>query len=202
MRLDRGLSFYRNAFAGIPSELYYLKTPLDIVKDSVLSSISWSAYKTRRIITNAEYNTFKDFIKAIPVDDITSKIAAKCRCSMPAAKKLLDEFLRTVWKYINGDSLDDEIVRSAILASDALQQKAKDLIRADWETENKSLIAEAKKEIDSLNAKLDSAVDSLTEAQEAFNKTKAEDERLSGIIVEKEKLAEDVEKAVAERIQK
>lgn len=202
MRLDRGLSFYRNAFAGIPSELYYLKTPLDIVKDSVLSSISWSAYKTRRIITNAEYNTFKDFIRAIPVDDITSKIAAKCRCSMPAAKKLLDEFLRIVWKYINGDSLDDEIVRSAILASDALQQKAKDLIRADWETENKSLIAEAKKEIDSLNAKLDSAVDSLTEAQEVFNKTKAEDERLSGIIVEKEKLAEDVEKAVAERIQK
>lgn len=199
---DSGLSFYRNAFAGIPSELYYLKTPLDIVKDSVLSSISWSAYKTRRIITNAEYNTFKDFIKAIPVDDVTSKIAADCRCSMPAAKKLLDEFLEIVWKYVDGNSLDDEIVRSAILASDTLQQKAKDLIREDWETENKSLIAEAKREIDSLNAKLDSAVDSLTEAQEAFNKTKAEDERLSGIIAEKEKLAEDVEKAVAERIQK
>lgn len=44
--------------------------------------------------------------------------------------------------------------------------------------------------------------DSLTKAQEAFNKTKSEEERLAGVIAEKEKLAEDVEVAVAERIQK
>ena len=41
-----------------------------------------------------------------------------------------------------------------------------------------------------------------TDAQEAFNQTKSEEERLTAIIAEKEKLAEDVEVAVAERIQK
>ena len=49
---------------------------------------------------------------------------------------------------------------------------------------------------------LGSVAEDLGKTQETFNKTKAEDERLSGIIAEKEKLAENVEKAVAERIQK
>lgn len=201
MHLDNGLSFYGNAFAGLPSKLYHLKSPLDIVKDIVLSSISWATYKTRDV-TRAQYKTFKDFIDAIPVDDITCKIRAACRCSNPAAKELLDEFLNVVWKYVDGDSLEDEIVRSAISANTELQEKTKALIRKDWETENEHLLTEARKKLDSLRAELKSATENLSEAQEAFNKTKAEDNRLSGIITEKEKLAEDVEKAVAERIQK
>ena len=201
MRLDSGLSFYRNAFAGSPSKLYHLKSPLDIVKNIVLSSLSWNIYKARAVTRN-EYRAFKDFIGAIPVDDITCKIGAACRCSTPAAKELLDEFLNVVWKYVDGNSIEDEIVYSAISASAELQEKAKALTRKDWETENESLLAETRKKLDSIRAELKSATKNLSEAQAALNKTKAEDEQLSGIIAAKEKLAEDVEKAVSERIQK
>lgn len=201
IRLSNGLSFYRNAFAGIPSRLYHLKSPIEIVKNIVFSSISWSTYKARGGI-RAEYRVFKDFLGTIPLDDVTSKIATECRCSNPAAKELLDEFLNIVWKYVDGDSLEDEIVLSAISANIELQEKAKALIRKDWETENESLLTEARRKLDSLHAELKSATENLSKAQEVFNKTKAEDERLSGIIAEKEKLAEDVEKAVAERVQK
>ena len=201
IRLGNGLSFYRNAFAGLPSKLYHLKSPLDIVKNIVFSSISWNAYKTREI-TRAEYRTFKDFIGAIPVDDIACKIGTACRCSIPAAKELLDEFLNIVWKYVDGDSLEDEIIRSAISANVELQEKAKALIRKDWETENESLLIEVRGKLDSLRAELKSVTEDLSKAQEALNKTKAEDERLAGIIAEKERLAAEVEKAVAARIQK
>lgn len=34
LRLENGLSFYRNAFAGLPNKLYQLKSPLDIVKNN------------------------------------------------------------------------------------------------------------------------------------------------------------------------
>ena len=146
--------------------------------------------------------TFKDFIDAIPVDDITCKIEAVCRCSKPAAKELLDEFLNIVWKYIDGDSLEDEIIHSALSANTELQEKAKELIRQDWEKENEKLLTEAQQKLDLLHAELKSAAEDLGKAQEAFNKTKAEDERLSDIIAEKEKLADGVEKAIAERIQK
>lgn len=201
IRLGNGLSFYRNAFAGLPSKLYHLKSPLDIVKNIVFLSLSWNAYKMREV-TRAEYRTFKDFIGAIPVDDITHKIGIACRCSTPAAKELLDEFLNIVWKYVDGDSLEDEIIHSAISADVELQEKAKALIRKDWETENESLLIEAREKLDSLCAELKSATEDLSKAQEALYKTKVEDERLAGIIAEKERLAVDVEKAVAVRIQK
>ncbi|MDD4592391.1 MAG: hypothetical protein PHG06_18475 [Parabacteroides sp.] len=110
--------------------------------------------------------------------------------------------MNVVWKYVDGDSLEDEIIFSAISASTELQERIKALIRMDWETENKSLLAEAQKKLDSLDAQLKSATVSITKAQEAFNQTKSEEERLAGIIAKKEKLADDVETAVAERIQK
>lgn len=201
IHLDNGLSFYGNAFAGLPSKLYHLKSPLDIVKDIVLSSISWATYKARDV-TRAQYKTFKDFIDAIPVDDITCKIGAACRCSDPAAKELLDKFLSIVWQYVDGDSLEDEIIRSAISVNTELQEKAKKLIRQDWEKENEKLLTEAQQKLDLLRAELKSATEDLGKAQKAFNKTKAEDKRLTDIIAEKEKLADGVEKAIAERIQK
>lgn len=122
IRLDNGLSFYRNAFAGLPKTLCHLKSPLDIVKSIVLSSISWNAYKAREV-TRAEYRMFKDFIGAIPVDDVTYKIEIAFHCSHPAAEDLLNKFLNAVWKYVDGDSIEDDVVRSAISANTDLQEK-------------------------------------------------------------------------------
>lgn len=201
LRLDNGFSFYKNAFAGFPSKLYHLKSPLDIVRDIVLSSISWKTYKTRNV-TRTECSTFKDFLGGIPVDDITCKIQTACRCSKPAATNLLDEFIKAVWRYVDGDSLEDVIILSAISANTELQEKTKALIRTDWEAENKSLLAEAQEKLDSREAELRSVVASLNEARETFHKIQSEEKRLTGIIAEKEKLAEDVEKAVAEKIQR
>ncbi len=201
LRLENGLSFYRNAFAGLPSKLYHLKSPLEIVKSIVLSSISWSTYKTRKI-TRAEYRTFRDFLDGIPVEDITYKIQNACHCSSPAAKKLLNEFLNVVLKYVDGGSLEDEIIRSAISVSAELQEKTKALIRAEWEAEHEELLAEKRGKLESLLADVSSATTRLTEVQTALHETKLEEARLTGIIAEKEKLAEDVEAAVAERIQK
>lgn len=201
IRLDNGLSFYRKAFAGLPKTIYHLKSPLDIVKSIVLSSISWNAYKAREV-TRAEYRMLKDFIGAIPVDDVTHKIEVACHCSHPAAEDLLNKFLNVVWKYVDGDSIEDDIVRSAISANTDLQEKAKSLIRKDWEIENEKLLVQARQELDSLRAELKAATESLNEAQKSLVKTQTEEQRLSGVIAQKEKLAEDVEKAVGERIQR
>lgn len=201
LRLDNGLSFYKSAFAGLPRKIYQLKSPLDIVRNIVFSSLSWTTYKTRGV-TRAEYRTFKEFLGAIPVDDIICKIETACHCSNSAAEKLLNEFLNVAGKYVDGDSLEDEIILSAISTSTELQERTRALIRENWEAENKSLLDEAQKKLDSLEAQLKSASISLNEAQKAFSKTKSEEERLVGVIAEKKKLAENVEIAVAERIHK
>jgi len=201
LRLDNGLSFYRNAFSGLPSKIYQLKSPFDIVRSIVLSSISWTAYKARGLI-HTEYRAFKDFLNEIPFESIINKIESTCHCSSSAANELLNEFLNEVWKYIDGNSLEDEIIRSAISASTELQDRIKALIHTDWEAENKSLLSGAQQKLNSIEAELKSATDRLTEAQEAFNKTKQDEEHIEGIIAKKKKLAEDVEILVTERIQK
>lgn len=201
LHLDNGLSFLRNAFAGIPNQIYKLKSSIDIVKNIVFSSISWSTYKTLGV-TRAEYRSFKDFIGAIPIDDITHKIEVACRCSNSGAKDLLNQFLNVVWKYVNGDSLEDEIILSAVSKNSELQERTKELLRIEWETENKKMMSEAQNELDLLDAKLKSSNISLAEAQETFTQTQLAEKRLDSILSEKEKLAEDVETAVAERIKK
>lgn len=201
LRLDNGLSFYRNAFAGLPMKLYQVKRPFDIVKDIVSSSVSWTFYKTRGA-TRTEYKTFKDFLGAIPENDILLRIEAACHCSHPAAKQFLDDFLATALKYMDGNSIEDEIIASAIHASPELQERTKALIRADWEAEHEALLAEAQQKLDSIDTALSAATTRLTETNEALRKAESEKERLAGVIAEKEKLAEDVEKAVSERIRK
>lgn len=201
LRLSNGFTFFKYAFAGLPSKLYNLQSPLDIVKKIVLSSISWAAYKARGF-TRSEYRTFKDFFSAIPVEDIINDIGSECHCSNSAAKELLDKFFSLAGTYIDGDSIEDEIIISAISSNAELQEKTKALIRGDWEVENKNELSEAQEKLDALYVEIKSATDRLTETQDSLVKNKAEAIRLSNIIAEKEKLADDVEKSVAEKIQK
>lgn len=201
LHLNDRFSVFRNAFAGIPSEIYRLVNPIDIVKKIVLSSISWTAYK-KAGATHAEYRTFKDFIDAIPTDNITHKIEVACRCSNSSAKDLLSQFLNAVCKYVDGDSLEDEIILSAVSKISELQKRIQELLQVEWEAKNKKMMAEAQKDLDLLYAKLKSAHISLAEVQEKITQTQSEEKRLDSIISEKEKLAANVETAVAEKIQK
>lgn len=201
MRLDNGICFYKKAFAGVPSKLYRLKSQLEIAKSIVLNSISWNTYKSKGLIKN-DYKVFKDFIAEIPVADIICKIETACRCSKSEANELLNNLLKVIWQYIDNECLEDKILRSAIYASTELQEKTKELLRTDWETENKKLLAEGQKELALLQKKIESTASDLSEAKESYRKIKFKKEQLDSIISEKKKLAEDVEAAVAERIEK
>ncbi len=201
LRLDNGLSFYAKAFAGVPSRLYALKNPLDIVKDIVLSSISWSAYKSRAL-TRAQYKTFNDFIKGIPTDDVVKEIEDACHCSKSVAEERLREFVDCAWKYVDGNSLEDEILLSAISASSGLQDRTKALIKSDWESENNALLSKAQEELSLLDSEIKRKTTELAEVQESYKKLKAEAKSISESITEKKKLADDVEAAVSERIEK
>ena len=201
LHLDNGISFYQNAFAGIPVQLYHLKNTMEIVRDIVYSSISWNAYKNTKV-TRAEYRTFKDFIGAIPVNDIINNINTDCHCNVPTAKKLLDEFLEKVWLYLDGKTIDNDIIRAAISTNTDLQEKAKELVQQDWEKENSQLLEESQQKLNTLNNDLKIAEDKLKIAQKDYNETKSKDKNLSDSILAKEKLVNDIDVAISEHIQK
>lgn len=82
-----------------------------------------------------------------------------------------------------------------------LQESGKTLLRAEWEATNENLLAKAQKKLDALNYEVEVAAGRLVEVQNELNKSIAEKDHLSSMIAEKEKLAKDVEAAVAQRIQ-
>ena len=200
MRLDNGDSFYSRAFLGVPKYLYRVKRPIEIVQDVVCDSISWSAYKERGGM-RADYSAFKNFLGVVPMENVIQQIMEKLRCSISVAEDLLNEFLSGAEKYLNGDSLEDKMITSALLVNQELQKRAKDLIRTDWEAENLVLIEETKKKIDLLNDELEKREKRLEEANGRLASIQAEEKILKDTIGEKQKLAEDVERSVAERIQ-
>lgn len=196
---NRPTTFYRSVFAGIPTRLCLVKSEMEIVKNIVLSSISWQNLKSRG--TRAERQLLKEYIGALSTDDVTDKICKSCYCTHSEAEQQLNQFIEKASDYLDGKSLDDDVIVSAISCSELLMSRAKELVHDDWEKENHEWLIEANKKLDSLNDQLRVASGALADAQEAFQTTKTEEERLTKVIEDKEQLAKDVEIAVAEKIQ-
>lgn len=199
--LDNGLSFYKKAFAGLPKQCYYIKNKQDIVKDIVLSSISWPTYKQIGA-SRTEYKEFKNFLNILPAKDIMKQIETMCHCSCTESTELLADFMKSADDFLNGDSLEDELILAAVSSNATLQEKTKALIYADWEKENTSLLQKAQEKLSALETQIQTATVTLSQTQEAYAKAKQQEAYVTACIAEKEKLAVDVENAVNDRIQK
>lgn len=194
------ISFYKNVFAGIPSQIYPLKTTFEVVKGLVFSSLSWSFCKEKGL-ARSEYNQLKHFISELPADNLLSKIQSQCHCSQAEAENLLKDFLSKVGECIDKNTFQDEVILSAIATNKEFEERTKTLIRTDWEHENKTLINTKQNELNSLNAQLTSLTSDLNKAHDALEKSKQEKTRLTNTIAQKEKLATEVETMVAKKIQ-
>ncbi len=194
-------TFYRSVFAGIPTRLRLVKSEMEIVKTIVLASISGQNFRSRGT-TRTERQRFKEYIGALSIDDITDKISKSCYCSQSMAKQLLNQFIEKASDYLDGKSLDNDVIVSAISSSESLMSRAKKLIHDDWEKENHEKLTKAQKKLDSLNDQLRAASEELANAQKAFQITKTEEKRLEKAIEDKKQMAKDVEIAVAERIER
>lgn len=193
--------FYWKLTIGTPGEIVMTKDPLEIVKAVVCDSITWQQYKDRGIY-KTEWRNFKDYISSIRTDSVISGICEGCKCSESEAEELLAEFMKKASDYLDGSSLDDDVIRSAIGSSSELMERSKDLVRKDWVEENVALVSEAENNLKTLQEK---ALDTEKKAKEAGDSYAAllkDKEALVASIKEKEKLAEDVETGVSERIRK
>ena len=193
--------FYKKLAAGIPKKIYRIKTQMEIVKDTVLNSISWTNYKQRGIL-KSEYKIFKEFLTSLPIEDINKKICVACRCGSQTASQLLQQFIDNLFEYVDEKSFDDSVIVTAISGNAALMDKAKTLVAEDWKKENSYITAKAQEEINKLNTQIEEANKILSNANHELAQVKQEDATLSAMISEKEKLAANVETAVSDRIKK
>ena len=84
------------------------------MKNIVYSSISKQAFRARGF-NIAEIRKMKEFIEAIPIGDVKLKIKDECHCSNDEADQLLQNFMNDISKYIDGGTIEDEMIYSAFL---------------------------------------------------------------------------------------
>lgn len=198
--LENGFLFYNKEFLGIPDSVQQIKSPSETVKEIVQSSFSWNSCKAMGA-TRSQYKAFKEFLEGMPTSNITKEIELKCHCSETEANILISDYMDQAWKYIDGESLESEIIESAINNNEELMERVKTLVKQDWETENKELLREARNELYSIEDKVKTEKEQYKKLQESLADSQSEKNRLIEAIAEKEKLADQVEKNINEKIQ-
>ena len=201
LRLKNGLTFYKEAFAGRSSSFHPLKRPLEIVRNIVAESISWSAYRARGL-TRQAHQTTKTLFATLPLDDVTSKIEKKLHCSKAQAETWLTVFRKTAENYVDKTILEDDILRAAVDADPDLQKRVKEFLQTEWAEENKQQLDEAKKALTAIEGKRKVVADELETTKKSLAKAKAEKQKFVDTLATKEQVAANVEKEVRNKIQK
>lgn len=146
-----GHSLHKSAFLGKPSAICPVKTPFEIVKDTVWFSLSWRGLIDREL-TFKNFDELGEIIRHIPhKEDLTTKVMQSCHCSYEQAKAYLNKFLQEAHEYVSYDTFDDKVILAALSKHGQLQKKACDLLKEQWEQEHQDLLEQttlAKQELE------------------------------------------------------
>lgn len=158
-----------------------------IVKDIIIERATWKAFNAYGY-NSREWSGAKSFLENIPTKKLIDNISDKCKCSAEKAQKYLDEFIACANDYLSGNSDDNYAMLHAIKSSPELFDRCIEIARTDWERENSAKIKEANGNLSEILAKIEEYRTELT--------------RINNMLSEKEKLADEVDRKVSEKIRK
>lgn len=164
----------------------YIKYPIEAVKDIVVGRATRKAFNAYGLNTK-EGSAAQKFIEDIPTDDLLREIQDRFNCSLKKAKEYLDEFSIRANEFFEGSTEENQALLNAINSSPELYEKCEEAVRTDWERQNFEMINRADGELNRIKAEAEAKKSELQHFEEQ--------------LAEKEKMAEEVNKKVAEKIQ-
>lgn len=198
--IQDGMQIVRFLNLGLPARTVSVRTSMEIVKEHVVSRVTWAVMKQKGF-SRSDFRETKVFLEQLQTDDIKEAIAASCNCSVDDTETLLDEFIAKASSVIDGTTLENDIMVQVIRNNAELYAQYMDSLRAEWEEQNQKCITEA-------NVTLDAArktrIVEETKAKELKNEQKKltqEIEKQKAEISAQEQLAEDVRTKVLGKIE-
>ena len=215
--------YFRKINIGVPFDIKRVKSPVDIVRTILQARSTWPLFKEKGK-TRSEWKNVRDFLEGLEKETLLDTIADQAHCTHDEACKMFDEFMDYAESYIDGTSIEDEIIAAVISVNEDLKNKCKELLTQEWEEENKKATEDAEKYLKDLQDKIileqsqlakqleegkqkieeqqRKAKDELEKISKQHEYLLAENEQLQASTESKEKLASDVETNVAVRISK
>lgn len=201
LRLGNDRLYFDRLALGIPCDTLRIKDPLEIVRDLVLTENTWSVFKQRGI-AKREWQNFRSFLYQIRTDDLIEKIAAACACTKIEAGQYLSDFMDRAAEFIDGKSIEEDVLSMAIRSDPELMRRCKALIMADWEAENKAIIEAAAHDRDVIANQTLTARAEVEELRADYDLLEQKRDQIVEEIAQKEQFAANVEKKVTETIQR
>ena len=201
LQLKSGIKIFNSVIMGKPESVYQVKETTEIVKEVVLSSISWDRYVQAGTVRDGYYG-LENLISLIKTESVTDEICRRCCCESSTANRLLDEFIQNVHSNIVGESIEDSVIITALHSNEELMKRAKKLVRSEWESENKKIMREEEEKIKTIKNQVQKSEEELYELNKRVDAARKEEKTIEESISEKKLLAENVEHAVHDRIRK
>lgn len=190
---------YRNLGMGIPQDTYYVKSPIDIVKECVLSYATSTALRNNGL-SKKEAQHCQAFIKELPLHNLYEEISQMCLCTLSDAKKYVDEFIELADSYLSANDVELSVLALCLDRNIGFVNKCKDQLRAEWEDEIASIKAEEEKKISLLKQTREEMAVKISEFESTRSSKLKQLDDLDASISEKEALVQKVNENVANRI--
>lgn len=200
LAIQEDVQIVRYLSLGMPIRTVSVRTPMEIVKERVLNRITWTVMKQKKY-SRSDYKTIREYLEAVPTDDINEEIMAACNCSMEEADALLEDFIAKAASILDGTTLENNVMAQVIRNNAEAYAQCMDELRTEWEELNQARITEA-------NTALDAARKARV-VEEAKTKELKDEQKNLAVRIEKQKeeiaaqeqLAEDVKTKVLEKIE-
>ena len=191
--------YFKNITLGLPTEIVYVRDKIDILKTIILSKSTWNSFKEAGK-TRAEWKNIRSFLKNMDTTSIIDDIIDKFNCSSKEAKELMNDFMEYVDTYIDGTTIEDDIITSILTVNEKLMNRCKMLVREDWINENHEIIDKSKKDLNKLKNEIKNSETELNKLKSDYDACNNELQKITDDCENKKQFAIDVEAAVEKRI--
>lgn len=183
------------------SQFEWTVPPSEIVKNEFLTRISWSNAKSLNIVKK-DWQIFKDYITNMPSHSLYESIAEICHCSDETAKQQVNAFLNGIDSHINGNDIEDGVLKNLLARNKALYKRCVNTLQSDWEADHKDAIAAASKELEEICISVELKNKENEELQSKISAAKDERQQLEDCIEQLRTRGADVEAKVQDKILK
>ena len=194
-----GQRIYRHLSMGNPQNIFQIKSPMEVVKNIVIKRAT-SARLRQRGLSVKETQHCQTFIRELPEETVYQEIMDAYGCTEAEAQEYLSAFIEQADSYLTESDLDMETLGAAVERNEGLVKKCKGLLLEDWERENAGQLCMARTELEKLQNAVSKERDIYASCKEQHGRVQEELERFQEELARQEKLAQDVEEKIADRI--
>lgn len=196
---DNG-AILRSINLGIPTKVARIKNPLDIVKELIVSRVTWPVMHQQGYIRN-EYRQIKDFLSALPTAELYEELSTACDCNVDEAKQYINDFFTCADSYVSGTTLENSIMAQIIKNDENMFQVCMEELRVEWEQKNQALLEEAQRALASVKAEENNYRKAADQKQEEYHMLEVQIAESQEKIEAQERLALEVEDRVLAKIE-